>query len=305
MAGWRRVFFEAGRWRWGWQLGLYGLLLVISVAALVGPIAWGLMRIGGLPPLGQPLRGWPAALSLSLAQVALYTAVLGATHLAQRRLRGGRSLADLGLRLTWAGLGELALGIGLGALALAVSIGLASLAGWYRVLGPAWDFRPFSELGPAWLASFFNNVQPGLLEEVIFRGYLFAVLEARFNTRTAVAGSTVVFALAHLGSLSDDIPAWAALLSVGLVGGVLAQAYLARRALWLPIGLHFAWDWGISLLGSVGRPPATALLLATEVSGPAILQGPQGAGGGVFDLAGFALVALCVAWLAASYKAVE
>lgn len=293
MAALRPILFSEGRWRWGWQILLYLPLVAAAAGLLVGPAVWLSLAAGWLPPPNHPIRTWPGALSLSLIQLLLYAAVLGATDLAQRWLRRS-SLGALGLQRCGPWLGELVLGVGLGGLALLISIGLAALAGWYHVLGWAWEARPWGELGPALVVGFFNNVQPGLLEEVIFRGYLFQVLEARFSTPTAVLGSSAAFALAHFGSLGDDVPIALVMLSLFAIGCVQAQAYLVRRSLWLPIGLHFIWDWGIGLFGSVGRPAASAWLLVTAVSGPAWLQGPQKAGAGVFDLIGFAVVALCL-----------
>ncbi|MFC0109602.1 CPBP family intramembrane glutamic endopeptidase [Kibdelosporangium aridum] len=111
-------------------------------------------------------------------------------------------------------------------------------------------------------------------EEVLFRGVLFRIMEERIGTAIALVVSSLVFGLTH--SINVNATLWGAL-SIALTGGLLmTAAYVATRSLWLPIGLHFAWNFthagifGVALSGS-GEPPHG--LLQTTLSGPTVLTG--------------------------------
>ena len=297
----KSIFVANEAWRWGWQLLSYVVLLILSVGIIVGGLAWLLVQVNVMPSPGQRIQGWLPALGYVLIQLVLYVVVLGATYQAQRWLRHS-TLGALGLRLQGNWDNDLRTGLGLGVLMIGISVGLSGLMGWYHPLGFSWRFRPLSELMPALLVSFFANLQPGLLEEVVFRGYLLQSISDRWGIRAAVLSSSILFGLMHLGSLGDDFPWWATVVSTTLAGLLLAQAFFIHRSLWLPIGIHFAWDWCIGLFGAVGKPMDEALLLASNVTGPPLLQGPRSAGAGLFDLIGMAVVALILWKIAQQHK---
>jgi membrane protease YdiL (CAAX protease family) len=77
----------------------------------------------------------------------------------------------------------------------------------------------------------------GVLEELVFRGYVFQLLLA-FSTRVAIAGSSLLYALVHVR------PNWAwpgsglELMGLFILGCLLAISYLRTRQLYLAIGLH-------------------------------------------------------------------
>ncbi|GAA1329805.1 CPBP family intramembrane glutamic endopeptidase [Saccharothrix algeriensis] len=111
-------------------------------------------------------------------------------------------------------------------------------------------------------------------EEVLFRGVLFRITEERAGTAVALVLSSLIFGLTH--SVNAEATLWG-VLSIALTGGVLTTAaYVATRSLWLPIGLHFAWNFthagifGVALSGSAEAPHG---LLRTTLSGPAALTG--------------------------------
>lgn len=88
-------------------------------------------------------------------------------------------------------------------------------------------------------------------EELAFRGYVFQKL-LTWRRDVAYLFSGVVFAALHSGNLSVS---WLALGNIALAGVMLGLAYERTRRLWLPIGLHLAWN--------VGSGP----ILGYEVSG--------------------------------------
>ncbi len=287
----RPIFFAGDAWRWIWQILLYIPIVMFGTGLIVGPIVLFMLELGWLPPTRGPVVGWWPTLIVTFLYLVGLAAVVFTTHWAQIWLRRS-SLGNLGLNLRAGWLRDLLLGCGLGALLIAISVSLSWLMGWYHPVGFAWQYRPLSELLPALVMSLLPNVQAGLLEEVAYRGYLLQVMLSRWNVPVAVLATSFLFALSHLANPEQDYPTWMVLVSLTVSGLVFAQAYLVRRTLWLPIGLHFAYDWLVSLVGEVGRGPEDAVFLVTQASGPPLLQGPHFAGMGLFDLIGLAVVAL-------------
>lgn len=76
-------------------------------------------------------------------------------------------------------------------------------------------------------------------QEVLFRGYPFALVSARHGTFAAIGVSTALFVLLHLGAAVGSPMAFVNLTLAGLLFG-FARAVTGR--LWLPIGIHFAWN---------------------------------------------------------------
>ena len=115
---------------------------------------------------------------------------------------------------------------------------------------------------------------PGALhEELVFRGYPYQIVR-QFNRPFAIVASSLVFAALH--GWNSDVTVLA-LINIFLGGVILALAYERYRRLWMPIGLHFAWN---ILSGPIlgydvsGFTPGKALLVAV-LQGPAILTGGE------------------------------
>ena len=109
-------------------------------------------------------------------------------------------------------------------------------------------------------------------EELTFRGGVFRVLEDGFGTAVALIVSAGAFGLVHALNAGASIVSTAA---IALEAGVfLGLAYAATRNLWLPIGLHFGWNFtegGIFGADVSGR--AYHGVFKFSLSGPDILTG--------------------------------
>ncbi|WP_326953758.1 CPBP family intramembrane glutamic endopeptidase [Amycolatopsis sp. NBC_01286] len=122
-------------------------------------------------------------------------------------------------------------------------------------------------------------------EELLFRGVLHRILEQRAGSVIAIVVSSLLFGLTHL--INGNATLWGTL-AIAVEGGtMLAVAYTATRSLWLPIGLHFAWNWlqggvfGTAVSGADSEPG----LLRTVLSGPdALTGGSFGPEAGLFAL---------------------
>ena len=113
-----------------------------------------------------------------------------------------------------------------------------------KLLG-AWRYLGLAPLGVL-VFPFVGALLAAVLEETLVRGLLFRILEESLGSWFALAISAVIFGLLHTLNPGASVVSTTAApgLRVGLEAGVLlAAAYMYARTLWLPIGLHFAWNF--------------------------------------------------------------
>jgi membrane protease YdiL (CAAX protease family) len=117
-------------------------------------------------------------------------------------------------------------------------------------------------------------------EEALFRGYPLQTLTRAQLIWLGIAITSLLFALVHQGNPNQDtskIIRLMAFINTALAGVWLAVAYLRTRSLWLPLGLHWAWNWmmaavlGLPVSGITEMTP-NPLLRANDL-GPAWLTG--------------------------------
>lgn len=80
------------------------------------------------------------------------------------------------------------------------------------------------------------SLTAGIVEEILWRGYLFWYLSQVMPIWVAAIISTVGFGLAHAYQGLSNVP------RVMLVGAVLSGLYLLSGSLWLPMILHASVD---------------------------------------------------------------
>ncbi len=111
-----------------------------------------------------------------------------------------------------------------------------------------------------------------LIEELLFRLILFKLTEEWLGTWAALLIQALLFGFAHI--LNGNATLFTSL-AVTVVGGlVYIAAYMVSRSLWLPLGLHWGWNFaqsGIFSLPNSGSPYNG--LLTTQVTGPRWLTG--------------------------------
>jgi hypothetical protein len=83
-------------------------------------------------------------------------------------------------------------------------------------------------------------VAVGFTEELLFRGYILNNLMLSMNRYVALLVSSVLFSLVHLGNANFD---WFSFLSILLAGLLLGLPYIYTKSLWLPVALHFSWNF--------------------------------------------------------------
>jgi membrane protease YdiL (CAAX protease family) len=113
-----------------------------------------------------------------------------------------------------------------------------------------------------------------VLEEIVFRATLFRLLEQMTGTTGAMIGSALVFGALHL--LTPNATPWGAL-AIAIQGGLMmAACYAVTRSLWLPIGLHFGWNFaegGIFGTAVSGNNSTNTGLFSSHLGGPLLISG--------------------------------
>src|SRR5579884_1676174 len=84
-------------------------------------------------------------------------------------------------------------------------------------------------------------------EEMLFRGYAFQVLIRAVGPFAIILPTSMLFALAHANNPGFTFLAG---LNTFLWGVLLGYSFLRSGDLWLPIGLHFGWNWMLPVLGA-------------------------------------------------------
>lgn len=113
----------------------------------------------------------------------------------------------------------------------------------------------------------------GVGEEMVFRGIIFRQIDERWNTWTALIVSALLFGFMHI---SNDGATWWSSLAIAIEAGLmLGVAYKWSGTLWLPIGIHWAWNFtqGNIYGAAVSGAAAGGSLLDMEMSGPEIITG--------------------------------
>lgn len=155
-----------------------------------------------------------------------------------RRRKTLQFLNEIGIRNKKV-LSDLAVGFAVGAVIVSTMLGAMYLAGGYKIESTTWPI----DLFPALIMFFLV----GLTEELIFRGYVFQTLERGIGTFFAIIISSLLFGFAHSFNQVENVTFMDKLYFCAVLsfeaGLPLVGAYLLKRRLWLPVGIHWAWDF--------------------------------------------------------------
>jgi hypothetical protein len=213
------------------------------------------VRLGNLvPAIAQP--GTAAVHVLITIALVLVVYKLAIARLGERPrddLRSRDALKNLGL------------GILAGAVLFSAVVGVAAAFGVYRITGQGDPSRFILQLITA-------GLMPGFMEELAVRGIVFRWLEDFAGSWAALAITSALFGLMHI---SNPNATWFSSFAIAVEAGILlGGAYMLTRSLWLPIGLHAAWNvtQGAVFDIPVSGNPAFGLVEA-KLSGPALLSG--------------------------------
>jgi len=218
------------------------------------PIVWMLVGIVGVGAVSALTSGGSPVLAVAgaVAAVAVYRLVMH--HVA------GRSTPEIAAARS--GIQAL-LGIVLGL----VFIGASMLA----VLTEFSFARSSGDALPIVASMAAVSLGGAVTEELLFRGLALQALERLCGSWPALAITSVLFGLVHLAN--PDASLWSSFAIAVEAGVLLGASFLWRRNLWLTIGLHFAWNTAVGLIGiPVSGHPANGLLV-TRPTGPDLVTG--------------------------------
>ncbi|MFL6208090.1 MAG: CPBP family intramembrane glutamic endopeptidase [Pyrinomonadaceae bacterium] len=269
------------RLRSGWRFAVFAALYLAAASAIAVTITF-LTRMtptSGAQPLSQ-LPGWLVYLLTFLIQF-VPAVLLG--------WGCGRLFEDLPLSAQgWTTHRGWLRNFLLGSLIGAAALALAALVG--TICGGFHYSLTTTLASSAFIKTFFGACGVYVLlaagEEALFRGYPLQTMLRSLPFLIAVLPTSLIFAAGHFAN--PNVP-HNYLLAIQFVNTALAGVWLSigywrTRSMWLPLGLHWAWNWTMgSLLGlpvsgitSLTRAP---LLRATD-------RGPVWLTGGAYGLEG-------------------
>ena len=226
---------------------IVGFLLVFIAVAIVQSI------IISLPISRLLMNILIVAFTLPVSGGVYYVLV----HFIERREMSELSLSGA----AW----ETAQGIVVGAVLFVTTMLILALAGAYKVVG--------TNSASVLVRPFLIAVSSAVFEEILFRGVLFRIIEQSLGSWIALSLSAVIFGGLHL--LNENATLIGAVAVMLEAGVTLAAAFVLTRRLWLPIGIHFAWNFtqqGI-FSSAVSGNAATQGLFQPVFSGPDWLTG--------------------------------
>ncbi|HYL05564.1 MAG TPA: CPBP family intramembrane glutamic endopeptidase [Thermoanaerobaculia bacterium] len=262
---------------WGWRVAQWPLCrIVLAASAVLGALSVGALLTAWLQPAGPG----PTLLT-TLGRGATLLILLHLAYLLYVRFVEWRRAGEVSLV---GAAREAAVGALIGGGLMSLAVGCLWLAGCYHVAG----VRPAATVVPVL----------GLLvvgaywEELLLRVIVFRILEEWLGTGWSLALSAAAFAALHLRNPHATAISTA---SIALAGVLLGAAFAVTRRIWLPAGLHFAWNF---VQGGVFGVPVSGFAIPGLLAGS--LTGPPALSGGAFGVEGSVVsVALCAAAAAA------
>lgn len=117
------------------------------------------------------------------------------------------------------------------------------------------------------------GISSAVFEEILFRGIIFRITEEKLGSVWALIISSSFFGFAHLGNENSTLfSAIAITIEAGLL---LGAAYIYSKNLWMPIFIHFSWNFsegGIygAIISGSGLEKS---FINSKINGPELLTG--------------------------------
>jgi membrane protease YdiL (CAAX protease family) len=186
---------------------------------------------------------------------------------------------------------RLAIGIGAGAAVFSVVVAVAAALGVYRIVGAG----DTTGLIPALIGS---AMFPAVSEEMLFRGVLFRWFEEFGGSWLALFLTSAFFGAAHL--MNPNASPIAAAGIAFEAGVMLGAAYMLTRSLWLPMGIHAAWNFAQGEVYDipVSGTPVHGVVDARLCCDPLLTGGGFGLEASVIAMVIATLFGLWLLWLA-------
>jgi len=143
-----------------------------------------------------------------------------------------------------------------------------------------------------------------IFEEILMRGIIFRISEEKLGSIIALFISSIVFALLHIANPNGTVLSGLCVLVAGFLFGL---AYIYKRNLWLPIAIHFSWNFMQSgIFGAVtSGNEKTSSLLTTEISGNNLITGGLFGPEGSIQAVIFCFIASLILFQISKYKQIN
>lgn len=240
-------------WRKIWNFPLVAMLVAVALwylgISIAGAIA--IFALPQIPGVSVDMKIYPLAVAILVPLYVFVIAKLGDPKRNDLRDPQWRRHVLLGL-------------VG-GTVIFSIAVLIAGILGIYRIVGVG----SLDGLLPALIVP---TIGAAVTEELLFRGILFRWLEEFGGSWVALLLTSALFGAAHLMNPNASIVAAA---GIAFEAGVmLGAAYMLTRSLWLPMGLHAAWNF---TQGEVYDIPVSGTevhgLVDARLSGPPLLTG--------------------------------
>jgi uncharacterized protein len=268
----RKVFLnDVGRLRSGWRVLIF-VLAFLAISFLIATVLRVALVV--LSSFG-PRLPHAAFITEVIFRTALLVAALAAGYLCTRFLE----------RLPWRSLGltfhagwfrDLVIGFVVGFVSLAVAVAIAS-----RGLHFSFTTAGLMPTLRSLIGSLVLLFVAALAEEAMFRGYGLQTLSRAKLAWLGVLLTSVPFGLAHLSN--PNVVPVVTFANTALAGIWLAAAYLRTRSLWLPLGVHWSWNWA---LGWFFGLPVSGITLVSNPLFQGSESGPKWLTGGSYGIEG-------------------
>ncbi len=216
----RSIFLKnEGKLRNGWRILIFFLVFFATFVLLD--------FIGSFISTGDLSTEVIVSESIFLFSVAISTLIM-------MRVFEKSRFIEIGLKISSKTAYEIIIGLIIGFVMITIVVLPNAILGYYK-----YDFtlnQIFPEIFKVTL--FFLLV--AFAEEILFRGYPFQRLIDGTNPLIATLIFSLLFSTAHFQNPNINS---IALLNIFLAGVWLSLAYVKTRSLWLPISLHFSWNF--------------------------------------------------------------
>jgi membrane protease YdiL (CAAX protease family) len=239
-----------------------------------------------------------AALNINISLVFSYGVLLGWVLLisfACLHLLDRLPLSSLGLARRSGWWRELLMGCTIGALMITLVVLLQAIGGGTQVTpNPIWwrsgaidDAGLLIVVGET-SAALLLLMLAGAFEEVVYRGYPFQTLLRGAPAIVPILCFALLFGIAHWDNPNRT---FFSTVNTALAGVWLSTAYLKTRSLWLPISLHFSWNW---MMGAFFGLPVSGLMIPRHPILLSTSEGPIWLTGGGYGCEGGVAVTIAL-----------
>jgi uncharacterized protein len=276
---------DENRLRAGWRLLVH--LIILWLLVLIFTIIIGFLAVNSEVTFSFETQ-------LFLGQLAFGLAIFLSVYIA-RGYFDRRTMTSLGLSWNRRAILDLVTGVGIALVMFLIIFTLFLVLGWLQIDALGWQTKPIAEVlsGLAFYLALFILI--AFQEELLARGYWLQNIAEGTRFWLGFLLSSVIFAVLHFLNPGSS---WASTVGIFAAGLFLAFSYAITRQLWLPIGLHFGWNF---FEGPIFGFPVSGLdtggLISHTIRGPELITGGVfGPEAGLIQVPAM-LVGLLLIWL--------